>query len=90
MTAKIVAISGFAVACEVPEPQNDIIEVLEQALAQARNGEIVDVAVVKVNAPSQGAVSVSTRWSTPPRDCFAIQSGAALLAKRILDDIDEA
>lgn len=94
MTAKIITLSGRELASDAPvpqsKPQNDMIEMLERALDQARKGEITEVALVKLSAPLKGGVSFATSWSTPSRDAFALHSGAAMLAARILATLDQS
>lgn len=92
MTAKIVTLPGCEVSSEAADstPQNDMIEMLERALEQARKGEITEVALVKLGAPLKGGVSFATSWSTPSRDAFALHSGAAMLAARILATLDKS
>ena len=75
MNAKVTAFPGVSLAHVTGKPEPRVVDMLKEALAQAKRGEISAIAIVKVRC--NGAIGVG--WEAPDGQGHNVVAGATYL-----------
>lgn len=81
--AEVVGLHGDCIASN--EPCQDVIELLEVYLAEARRGEIIGICCAVV----QGNNAVASQWSSGRADRLFLLAACTMLTNRIYREIQD-